>query len=124
MSSLTQSPAWLHLKKHQSIMAQYHLRELFQKDPKRFEEFSLTFKDILMDYSKQPINKETVGLLIALAHQQKLEDWIAHMFSGEKINVTEHRAALHIALRSENPIYVDNIDVMPEVKRVLKQMEQ
>ena len=104
-------------------MAQYHLRELFQKDPKRFEDFSLIFKDILMDYSKQPINKETVGLLIALAHQQKLEDWIAHMFSGEKINVTEHRAALHIALRSEHPIYVDNIDVMPEVKRVLKQME-
>ena len=124
MPSLTQSPAWLALQAHQPIMAQHHLRDLFQEDPQRFEKFSLLFNDILMDYSKQPINEETVGLLIALAHQQKLENWIGRMFSGEKINITEHRAALHIALRGEHPIHVDNTDVMPDVKRVLKQMER
>lgn len=123
MSSLIQSPAWLALQAHQPVMAQQHLRELFQKDPQRFEKFSLLFNDILMDYAKQPISRETIDRLLALAHQQQLESWIARMFSGEKINSTEHRAALHIALRGEHPIQMDGVDVMPEVKRVLNQME-
>ena len=124
MSSLIQSPAWLALQAHHPVMAQQHLRELFQKDPQRIEKFSLRFNDILMDYAKQPVNRETIELLLALAHQQKLQDWIARMFSGENINSTEHRAALHIALRGEHAIQVDGIDVMPEVKRVLKQVER
>lgn len=124
MSSLTQSPAWLALQKHQPTMAQQHLRDLFRQDPHRFDKFSLIFDTILMDYSKQLINRETVDLLLSLAHQQKLGDWIARLFSGDKINATEHRAALHIALRSENPVLLDGMDVMPEVKRVLKQMER
>ncbi|MER0170429.1 MAG: glucose-6-phosphate isomerase [Nitrosomonas sp.] len=124
MPSLTQSPAWLALQAHQSVMAQQHLRSLFQQDPQRFEKFSLLFNDILLDYSKQPVNQETVNLLLALARQQKLSDWIGRMFAGEKINSTEQRAALHIALRSEQPVHVDGIDVLPEVKRVLKQMER
>jgi len=124
MSSLTQSPAWLALQAHQSAMSQQHLRALFQNDPQRFEKFSLSFNDILIDFAKQPITRETLDLLLALAHQQELPSWITRMFSGEKINSTEHRAALHIALRSEQAVQVDGIDVMPEIKRVLKQMER
>ncbi|WP_110338861.1 glucose-6-phosphate isomerase [Nitrosomonas sp. Nm84] len=124
MSLLTESPAWLALQAHQSVMAQQHLRDLFQKDPQRFEKLSLRFNDILVDFSKQLINHETIDQLLALAHQQKLHDWIPRMFSGEKINSTEQRAALHIALRSEHATYVDGVDVMPEVNRVLKQMER
>lgn len=124
MSSLTQSSAWLDLQAHQSVMAQQHLRELFQQDPQRFEKFSLHFNTILMDCAKQPINQETVDLLLALARQQKLKNWIVRMFAGEKINSTEQRAALHTALRGDQPIMVDGLDVMPDVKRVLKQMER
>lgn len=123
MSLLTQSPVWRALQTHHKAMAQRHLRELFQQDARRFEKFSLLFNDMLMDYSKQPVDQETIDLLLALARQQKLEDWIARMFSGDKINTTEHRAALHVALRSEQSMFVDGVDVMPEVKRVLKQME-
>lgn len=101
MSILTHSPAWLALQSHQSVITQQHLRELFQQDPQRFEKFSLIFNNILMDYAKHPINYETVDLLLKLAHQQKLKDWIARMFCGEKINSTEQRAVLHIALRGD-----------------------
>lgn len=124
MSSLTQSPAWSALQAHHPVMAKQHLRALFQKDSQRFDQFSLIFNDILLDYSKQPVNGETIQLLIALAQQQRLEDWIARMFAGEKINSTEHRAALHIALRSEHSVKVDDIDVMPDIQRVLAQMER
>jgi len=78
----------------------------------------------LLDFSKQPIRHETVDLLLMLARQQKLNDWIGRMFGGEKINSTEQRAALHVALRSDQPVFVDGADVLPEVKRVLKQMER
>ncbi|MER2512032.1 MAG: glucose-6-phosphate isomerase [Nitrosomonas ureae] len=124
MSILTQSPAWLALQSHQSVITQQHLRELFQQDPQRFEKFSLIFNNILMDYAKHPINHETVDLLLKLAHQQKLKDWIARMFCGDKINSTEQRAVLHIALRGDQSIMVDGADVLPDVKRVLKQMER
>ena len=124
MPSLTQSPAWLALQNQQKTIAQLHLRDLFQKNPQRFNELSLQFDSILLDYSKQLIDRETVGLLINLANQQQLPNWIARMFSGDKINSTEHRAALHVALRGQNLFKVDGIDVMPEVKRVLKQMEK
>ncbi len=124
MSLLTESPAWLALQAHQSVIAQQHVNELFQTDPQRFEQFSLLFNDILMDFSKQSVNRETIDLLLTLAQQQKLQNWITRMFSAEKINSTEHRAALHIALRAEHAIDVDGMDVMPEVKRVLKQMER
>jgi len=124
MPSLTQSPAWLALQNQQKTIAQLHLRDLFQKNPQRFNELSLQFDSILLDYSKQLIDRETVGLLINLANQQQLPNWIARMFSGDKINSTEHRAALHVALRGQNSFKVDGIDVMPEVKRVLKQMEK
>lgn len=124
MSLLTESPAWLALQAHQSVMAQQHVHELFQADPQRFEQFSLLFNDILIDFSKQSVNRETIDLLLTLAQHQKLQNWITRMFSAEKINFTEHRAALHIALRAEHAIDVDGMNVIPEVKRVLKQMER
>ena len=104
-------------------MARWHCA-IFQSDPQRFDKFSLLFNDILLDYAKQPIDSETMHRLLALARQQKLGGWITRMFSGEKINTTEHRAALHIALRGEHPVQVDGVNVMPEVRRVLKQMER
>ena len=106
MPSLIQSPAWLALQVHQRVMVQQHLRDLFRKDAQRFEKFSLLFNDILMDYAKQPVNHETIDLVLALAQQQKLQSWITRMFSGEKINSTEHRAALHVALRGEQSVQV------------------
>ncbi len=124
MSSLTQSPAWLALQTHHSILAQQPLRALFQTDPERFDKFSLLFNDILLDYAKQPVNSETIDLLLALAQQQQLPGWIARMFAGEAINSTEHRAALHVALRGEQSFQVDGVDVMLEIKRVLQQMER
>jgi glucose-6-phosphate isomerase len=124
MSLLTQSPAWQALQAHQPVMAPLHLRELFKQDAQRFDKFSLLFNDILLDYSKQPINDETIKLLLALAQQQDLAGWISRMFQGEKINSTEYRAALHSALRSENPVMVDGVDIMPQVRHVLKQMER
>jgi glucose-6-phosphate isomerase len=100
------------------------MRDLFAADPDRFERFSLSFGDILFDYSKNRITSETMDLLLALAAEAELDDAIAAMFSGFRINTTENRAVLHIALRNrENrPILVDGEDVMPDVNRVLDHM--
>ncbi len=100
------------------------MRDLFAADSARFDKFSLRFEDILFDYSKNRITEETVGLLLDLARQARLSDAIEAMFTGQKINVTEKRAVLHIALRnrSNRPIFVDGQDVMPEVNRVLGKM--
>ena len=124
MSSLTQSPAWRALQTHQTAMAQRPLRTLFAQDAQRFDKFSLRLNDLLLDYSKQPVDLETIELLLALARQQRLEHWIARMFAGDEINNTERRAALHVALRGEQSFFIGGADVMPEVKRVLKQMER
>ncbi|WON96211.1 glucose-6-phosphate isomerase [Sphingobacterium sp. UGAL515B_05] len=101
------------------------LRALFAADPARFEKFSITFEDILLDYSKNRITAETKALLVQLAKECGLEEAMAAMFSGERINVTENRPVLHTALRnqSDQPVYVDGKDVMPDVKRVLAQMK-
>ncbi|HLX12034.1 MAG TPA: glucose-6-phosphate isomerase, partial [Bacteroidota bacterium] len=126
MTKLTSSPAWLALAGHYDIMKEKHLRDLFAADPKRFQSFSLRHNDILLDYSKNRITEETLRLLIELAKQAKVEEWREKMFSGEKINITENRPVLHVALRnrSNQPIYVDGKDVMPGVNRVLAQMKR
>lgn len=100
------------------------MRTLFEKDPSRFENFSLQFEDILLDYSKNRITKETMQLLIALAEEANLPAKIEAMYRGDKINVTEDRAVLHIALRNRanTPILVDGADVMPLVNAVLGKM--
>ncbi|MFN8487773.1 MAG: glucose-6-phosphate isomerase [Caldilineaceae bacterium] len=124
MSALTQSPAWQALLAHKRTLEQVQMRELFVQDAQRFAKFSLRFQDILFDYSKNRITSETIPLLLALARQAKLADAIDAMFTGQKINTTENRAVLHIALRNRanRPILVDGQDVMPEVNRVLGKM--
>ena len=122
MSNLKETPAWQRLVHHQSEIAALHMRDLFSNDPKRFERFSIQFGDILFDYSKNRITEKTLALLLDLAVQSGLAQKIEAMFSGAKINVTEDRAVLHIALRNRTntPIHVDGQDVMPEVNRVLE----
>ncbi|RME98917.1 MAG: glucose-6-phosphate isomerase, partial [Chloroflexi bacterium] len=124
MSNLTRSESWTALVNHQQKMTNTHMRDLFAQDPARFEKFSLKFGDILFDYSKNLITEETVALLVELARQANLPQSIEAMFSGQKINTTEQRAVLHVALRnrSNRPILVDGQDVMPEVNRVLDKM--
>ena len=122
----TALPAWKALKNHQSELASSHLGRLFRDDDNRFERFSLRFEDILLDFSKNRVKKPTMKLLYDLAAQAELPGWIKKMFSGEKINSTEDRAVLHIALRnrSNQPIFVDGQDVMPGVNAVLNHMRE
>lgn len=124
MSALTQSPAWQALAQHHKEVAGLHLRDLFAGNPLRFQKFSLRWNDLLIDYSKNRITEQTMSLLFDLARQADVKGWTERMFRGEKINVTEQRAVLHIALRnrSNRPIIVDGEDVMPAVNRVLGHM--
>jgi glucose-6-phosphate isomerase len=126
MASVTSTPAWKALADHHSAMAGQSMRDLFAADPDRFSKFSLRFEDMLLDYSKNRITEETLRLLFALASQAGLKAWTERMFTGERINLTEDRAVLHVALRnrSNRPILVDGKDVMPEVNRVLGQMRE
>jgi glucose-6-phosphate isomerase len=126
MSVLTQSAAWQALQAHYQTIRHVHMRELFATGPRRFTKFSLTLNDLLLDYSKNIITDETLFLLMALARQSRLDQWIENMFNGEKINITEQRAVLHIALRnrSNRPILSDGEDVMPKVNAVLDQMRR
>jgi glucose-6-phosphate isomerase len=124
MPGLVDLPAWQALQEHQREMVEVRMRDLFAQDPQRFERFSLRTGDILFDYSKNRVTQETMRLLCDLARQANLAGKIEAMFTGEKYNNTEKRAVLHVALRnrSNRPIYVDGVDVMPEVNRVLAHM--
>jgi glucose-6-phosphate isomerase len=124
MSELTGSPAWQALAAHAAAMEETHLRALFVADAERFSGFSLEQDGLLLDYSKNRVSGETMGLLFDLARAADLEAWRDHMFQGERINLTEDRAVLHIALRNRanRPIMVDGEDVMPAVNAVLEQM--
>jgi len=117
--------AWQSLQEHAQQIRQRHLRELFAADPKRFDRFSLALGELLLDYSKNLISEKTLDLLLELANDADLKGWIERMFRGGRINNTEGRAVLHTALRnrSNTPVMVDGRDVMPEVNRVLRQME-
>ena len=123
----TNTQAWLLLKRHyDEEMQRTHLRKLFASDPDRFKKFSVTFNAILFDYSKNIINKKTLQLLFQLAEECQLKEGIAAMFDGEKINETENRSVLHVALRnfSNQPYFSDGQDVMPEVEKVREHMRQ
>ncbi len=127
MSALTQSKAWQALLAHHAANRQPSMRRLFADDPRRFDRFSLRLDDLLLDYSKNLITEETMALLFDLARHAKVEGWRDQMFSGAKINCTEHRAVLHTALRAATdpqhaPILVDGQDVLPGVRRVLDKM--
>jgi glucose-6-phosphate isomerase len=121
---LTESKAWRALEAHYAQTSPLHMRDLFAQDPKRFEKLSLAFEDILLDFSKHRVTTETMGLLRDLAAQADLRGFTERMFRGEKINLTEDRSVLHVALRnrSNRPILVDGKDVMPEVNAVLRHM--
>ncbi|OOG23772.1 glucose-6-phosphate isomerase [Thioalkalivibrio denitrificans] len=116
--------AWQALASHYDAMQNVHMKALFAQDPARFEKFSLRFGDLLLDYSKNRITEETRDLLLDLARDRDVESWRDRMFSGERINITEDRAVLHVALRnrSNRPIRVDGEDVMPAVNGVLERM--
>ena len=117
--------AWKKLQEHYKEIKQVSLQELFENDPKRFDKFSCCTKDLVLDYSKNRITQKTMGLLVDLAKECQLEKCRSLFFSGAAINATEHRAVLHTALRnfSSQPIYVEGRNVMPEVKKVLRQMK-
>ena len=121
----TETAAWQALQRHYDTTKQQHMRDLFADDPDRFQKFSLHFESTLVDVSKNRLTEETLTLLRQLAADTQVKEAIEAMFSGEKINRTEDRSVLHIALRnrSNTPIEVDGQDVMPEVNEVLDRMK-
>ena len=121
----TNTQAWKALEAHKSQLANTTIADLFKQEQNRFNDYSLSFENqILLDFSKNKINQETLKLLRQLAKESALGEAINAMFTGEKINRTENRAVLHTALRnrSNTPVYVDGKDVMPEVNAVLAKM--
>jgi len=124
MSMLTESPAWRALGAHFEEMRPARLRDLFAADAGRYARFSLDAGPVFLDYSKNLITQRTLDLLFNLARQRAVEQLRDAMFAGERINHTEGRAVLHIALRnrSSSPVLVDGHDVMPDVRRVLARM--
>src|SRR5271170_2560518 len=124
MVALTELPAWKALGEHYKKIEPIHLKELFDKDPKRAEKFNVEAAGLFLDYSKNRITEETVKLLLQLAEESGLKARRDAMFSGEKINITEKRAVLHVALRAPKgeKIVVDGEDIVPAVHDVLDKM--
>ncbi|XP_053401510.1 glucose-6-phosphate isomerase-like [Mercenaria mercenaria] len=129
--SLTKESSWCELQEYYNKNGgKLNMLEMFKSDPERFNKFSIKLNgkdgDLLLDYSKNLINDDVMKRLFALARERKVDDMRNAMFSGQKINFTENRAVLHIALRnrSNTPIMVDGKDVMPDVNRVLKHMRE
>jgi glucose-6-phosphate isomerase len=124
MTICTDTNAWRSLGRHLEAVAPLHMRDLFRQDPGRFDRFSLRWEHMLVDYSKHRITAETMRLLVDLAREMDLEAWRDRMFAGEPINTTEGRAVLHTALRnrSDKPVIVRGVDVMPGIRNVLAQM--
>jgi len=122
--ALTALPAWKALEGHHRDLCDVHLRRLFADDPERGERFAVDAVGLYLDYSKNRITRETLGLLLQLAQEADLRGRIDAMFEGEKINVTEKRAVLHVALRAPKgaSIVVDGMNVVPEVHAVLDKM--
>jgi glucose-6-phosphate isomerase len=123
---LARRKAWLALKVHHKKMQASHLRELFEDDPKRAERFTVDALGIYFDFSKNRITEKTLKLLLDLARESGLRERIDAMFRGEKINITENRAVLHVALRApkDSSILVDGKNVVPEVHAVLDKMSE
>jgi len=122
----TRTTAWKKLKTHYSSIREVAMKDLFAANPDRFSQFSGQLENLFVDYSKNRITQETLDLLLELAEEVNLADAIQQMFQGEKINETENRSVLHTALRnqSEELITSEGTDVMPDVRKVLKQMER
>jgi glucose-6-phosphate isomerase len=124
MTSITESPEWEALEKHLEQMRDVHLRALFADDPGRGEAMTVEAGGLFLDYSKNLVSPDSLRLLLALAERARLRDRIDAMFGGERINVTEDRPVLHVALRAERVqrIEVDGHDVVPDVHAVLDRM--
>ncbi len=124
IAPLTDRPAWKALEKHFREVQSLHLRQLFHDDPQRGTRLVVEAEGIYLDYSKNRLTDETIKLLVQLAAESGLKQRIEAMFHGEKINVTEKRAVLHVALRAPQgeSIEVDGQDVVPEVHKVLDKM--
>ena len=124
MTQTDTAAAWSDLQAHREEMQDAEMRRLFDEDPARFDTFSLRLGTLLFDYSKNRITQETVDKLLALAEAAGVPELRDAMFRGEKINTTENRAVLHVALRNrpDNPIYVDGENVMPSVTETLDKM--
>ncbi|MGB7754380.1 MAG: glucose-6-phosphate isomerase [Candidatus Acidiferrales bacterium] len=124
ITPLTKRKAWKALTAHYKKISRVHLRKLFADDPKRGERLTLEAAGIFLDYSKHRINDQTIKLLLQLADESRLRERIDAMFSGEKINITENRAVLHVALRAPkgSSIIVDGENVVPGVHAVLDKM--
>ena len=121
---LSERPAWQALQAHHAVIAPRHLRELFADDPARGERLAAEAEGLYLDYSKHRITDDTVALLLQLAEESGLRERIDAMFAGEKINVSEHRSVLHVALRMprDQQLVVDGVDVVAEVHQVLDRM--
>ncbi|MFQ5348377.1 MAG: glucose-6-phosphate isomerase [Rhodothalassiaceae bacterium] len=125
MPSLSDSPAWRALRQQAAAMRHVHMRDLFAADPGRAARYSLDAGDLFLDYSKNRVDDETWRRLFAFAREGDLEGWRARMFAGEKINFTEGRAALHVALRdrSGRAFLLDGVDVSRDVRAELARMQ-
>ena len=122
----TETNAWQQLKQHYEEMKTASMKKMFQEDKDRFSKFSASIENLVFDYSKNRINEKTIQLLLQLAEECKVKDAMEAMFNGDKINETENRSVLHVALRnfSKEPVYSEGKDVMPQVKKVLRQMKK
>jgi glucose-6-phosphate isomerase len=122
--ALTERPAWKALAQHRQQMGDLHLRQIFHADPDRGQRLTAEAAGLYLDYSKHRVTDETLALLMRLAEECGLAERIDDMFGGRKINVTEQRAVLHVALRAERGerFVVDGVDVVPEVHAVLERM--
>jgi len=121
----TQTETWKKLLEHFKEMKSVQMKDLFEKDKERFSKFSLTFNDILVDFSKNIITTKTLKLFLDLAKEIDIKKAVEQMFSGDKINETENRPVLHTALRnrSNKPVLVNGVDVMPKINAVLQKIE-
>ncbi len=124
MPRLRESPAWKALEAHALEMREARIADLFAQDPARAQEFSVAACGLLLDYSKNPLSRQTRRLLLTLAEEVGLPAQIRAMFEGKRVNFTEKRAVLHTALRnrSDRPVLLDGKDVMPEVREALSRL--
>ena len=122
----TTTSSWKKLQNEYNTIADQHMKSMFTADTARFDQFHIRWNDFLVDYSKNRMVSSTINHLLSLAKECKLDEAIKSMFSGEKINQTENRSVLHIALRNRSnaPILVNGRDVMPDVNAVLDQMKK
>jgi glucose-6-phosphate isomerase len=125
MTEINQTDEWTALEQHWAEIEPLLMRDLFKQGPERAEQMSIRQCGIMLDYSKNRITAKSMNLLLALAHAVDVDGWRRRMFSGERLNITENRAVLHVALRnrSNQPIWFDGEDVMPSINAVLQKME-